>query len=87
MKPERSIKELLVILRDNLERCFNKYDSHGMCDAAIDLRWDDKISRGEYDSLKCYLLSNKPYEVGDYWFPRDELAPRIEWLNQQIKKL
>jgi hypothetical protein len=87
MKPKRSIKELLVILRDNLERCFKVYDSHGMCDVAIHLRGDDIIIRDEYNTLKNYLSWHTPIGVGDYWFPEGELAPRLEWLNQQIEKL
>jgi hypothetical protein len=54
----RSIKELLIILRDNLEYCLknNEYDG-GMCAAIISI---NDLSPEETDILKAYLDANKP---------------------------
>jgi hypothetical protein len=87
MKPERSIKELLIILRDNLENYFTYSYSDGMCVAIKELREDHRILDNEMKMLYDYLNKIKKYEGYTYWFPPKEVAPRLKWLNQQIEKL
>ena len=57
----RPIKELLIILRDNLEICFIKdINNGGMCYAAYDLESTLIISNNEYHLLIKYLEDHKP---------------------------
>ena len=61
MKPERSIKELLIILRDNLEKEFKSDPNNGgMCSVIHELRDNDEISEDEWGKLLIYLKNNKP---------------------------
>ena len=85
MKPERSIKELLIVLRDNLKDYFDLY-CNGMCLVIKELYWHDLISEEEESILTNYLEDNKPIDQM-YWFVPGEIEPRLEWLNQQIEKL
>lgn len=57
----RSMKELLIILRDNLESCFKKDNTlGGMCATITYLKHHLIISVDEEYKLKGYLMDNKP---------------------------
>ena len=90
MKPERSIKELLIILRDNTHICFFTKYCMGICSVVQVLRGEGIITWDESILLINYIAINGPYgsaSCGVYWWPAGELTPRLEWLNQQIEKL
>ena len=57
---ERTIKELLIILRDNLEMYFDKDpDNGGICGVILDLTRHNIISNNEWAILTKYLNDNK----------------------------
>lgn len=76
----RPIKELLQLMLDN----FDKLDA-GLCALIKDLFLEALISKTEANELCAYLFKNKP-NTKMHWFPIGEKQPRIEWLQQQIKK-
>jgi len=106
MKTERSIKELLIILRNNLVKEI-KSDPNigGMCAVAYSLIDSELILSYEKDLIINYLEENIPqfaierkmkfcdmydkdgFSLARHWFKPRVIKPRLEWLNQQIKKL
>ena len=56
----RPIKELLIILRNNLKRYFRDSNNGGMCSVAFDLSSNSIISIDEYKLLFEYLDDHKP---------------------------
>ena len=84
----RDIKELLILLRDNLHGMDDWND--GMCVLLASLTRRDIITSDERLFIKRYLNRNRPlvlYEGGPYWFKPCEVQPRLDWLNEQIAKL
>jgi hypothetical protein len=59
----------------------------GMCHWIYKMLSNDIINDKEYCLLNKYLKKNKPLDAKKYWFTYGEIAPRIEWINQQIEKL
>ena len=60
----------------------------GLCSWALYLYDDDLITRAEYRLLRQYINENKPENAGrTYYWEKGKIAPRIEWINQQIEKL
>ena len=93
MKFERTMKTLLVIVRNNkdlLQGC-------GLCHLIYNLYCDDTITHDEYGRLKVYLTQNipakgtyifwRPGKWFGYWWKKGAWAPRKWWLNAQIRKL
>jgi hypothetical protein len=85
----RSIKELLQVLVDDSSK-LGVYS--GICCAIIEAYYIDLILEDEYWALGSFLLNNLPpftYTCRgyDYAFPYGEIQPRLDWLNEQIKKL
>lgn len=90
----RSIKELLILLRDYIKE--DKYFI-GMCHTyqfELDLTADEK------DLLRMYLRREYPINFNTvlnvvfssnvfatYWWKAGDKKPRINWLNKQINKL
>lgn len=96
----RTIKELLVILRDYVIETDN-FDS-GLCIAKWDLYLEKKITLKELELLTDYLDENIPLTfnviisrildsdfrqpVVCHWWAVGKKEPRIKWLNKHIKK-
>lgn len=95
----RSIKELLIILRDNLTKCIPTH-ADGLCNAILYLAMYTYISVEERHILTEYLYSHKPRlrckirrivysntHESLYWWTPGYIKPRLKWLNKQINKL
>lgn len=84
----RPLKELLQILLYKVEQ---NYEMFGLCNLYRDLFFQGTITSKEYKCLSDYfrLESNKRgLVVGyQYFFPKGESQPRIEFLKQEISKL
>ena len=79
----RNTKELLELMLEHQE-LFHA----GLCNWALYLYDDDLITRAEYRLLRQYIKENKPENAGlTYYWEKGKIAPRIEWINQQIEKL
>ena len=61
----------------------------GLCSWVRYLYDDDLILTDEYLLLKQHIKENKPAEIcnGFYYWEFGKIAPRIEWINQQMLKL
>lgn len=94
MKKNRSILELLILLKQEFE--FDNYSS--LCFTVSTLR-NVTITHSEADVLENYISKNAPWnkrtiglklgfdkvEQVYFWEPYN-FSPRIEWLNKHIKK-
>ena len=79
----RTTKELLELMLKHQELF-----KVGLCYLAFDLYDDDLITRAEYLLLRQYIKENKPENADDtFYWEKGKIAPRIEWINQQIEKL
>lgn len=95
---ERPIKELLIIMRDNIG-LFCKKKCVGLCDLTDILKDTGIISDAEESIIDRYVYNNAPkmynvptiYYINDalssFNWPKYELQPRLEWLNEQINLL
>lgn len=88
---ERPIKELLIIMRDNIE-LFDKYDCDGFCGLSNILETNETITHDERDNLRMFIKLNMPVRLicgghSAWVWPPHELQPRLEWLNEQINKI
>ena len=84
----RTIKELLILLREGavirIQVC-----QYGLC-GTIDwmCRCMESINNDESKVLENYIESHKPDKVcSAFWWPRGELAPRLEFLDKLIAEL
>lgn len=87
----RSIKELLIILRDN-EQSFRT----GLCGLTWKLKESGKISFQEDEFLHKFIRENRPrcysihYSIysskGGFFWKQGNWDPRRRWLNSKIKK-
>ena len=84
----RLIKEVLMILRDNLPAII-PCRAKGLCHAMYVLRREGFISLSELEMLDEYILSHMPGNKNylEYWWTPEELAPRLEFLDKLISKL
>lgn len=84
----RTIKELLVLLRDILPDNIGRYS--GMCPT---LYWvllkPGLITDEEALRTYAYIKSRKPEKQHDdlWWWPEGELEPRLEFLDKLINEL
>ena len=88
MKSERTILELLILLRENIEECWIKYSSAGLGAYVHKLGDDGLITASEKDKLLNYVYAHRPDEssgLNDLWWYVYELWPRIESLDGLIK--
>lgn len=84
-------KELLQIMLDN-----KQHFCYGLCYWADTLYFHDILTEDEYFRLDHYISENlptftwykllHPFEVAYCW-EKDDIAPRIKWIEAQIKKL
>jgi hypothetical protein len=79
---ERTILELLIILKDEFEDDFYP----GLC-LTISLMEGDSITETERLKIYRYLVKHKPRKakLGYYWWTSYEKEPRINFLNRLIK--
>lgn len=88
MVNNRSTLELLKIVLDNVNTV-ESISIGGLCPLLEELYLDDFISTDELDILSIHMGDNKPVDKSwcDYWWPKYEVKPRKEWLENQIKLL
>jgi hypothetical protein len=78
----RDILTLLKVLRDNIGLL-----KFGFCWLCHQLYVTDVINEKEFLLLTDYLNNNKPKNTNtSYWFSNGSVAPRLDWLNEQIAK-
>ena len=84
----RSIKELLIFLKDNKDY-FNESRCGGLCIMANWLRMDGKILDQEHEDIVDYFNINLPPHTSytAYCWSEYDWTPRLEWLNEHIKQL
>ena len=80
----RSIKELLELMLEHKELF-----GCGLCFWINTLFFRKLIKKSELISLRGYIIANKPENKKNigYWWKKRNIAPRIKWINTQIKKL
>ena len=79
----RTIKQLLELMLKHQERF-----ETGLCLWVRMLFWLSLIKNDERKLLLDYIKENKPENAGYlFYWEEGEIAPRIEWINQEIKKL
>ena len=88
----RDIKELLILLRENINRISYTDRPYGICGLALILEKEGEIKEHETIKVDFYLHENIPStertnEGYVYWWPEGEIPPRLKWLNEQIEKL
>lgn len=89
---ERPIKELLIIMRDNIE-LFEKHHCYGLCDLVFQIYRRGEITTSKAEAMKDYIKETMPLRfncLGNksvFGWPMRELQPRLEWLNEQINLL
>lgn len=89
----RNIKELLQIVRNNIEFLFGEFDD-GICIVAFDLFISRQINRTEYDLLKRFIELTRPkskyfkrnYEKKGYSWKPGKLQPRLDYLDKYVFK-
>ena len=94
----RTIKELLILLREKLPEVINLDGNGSICYATTHL-WigdDNLITLNEMHVLDNYIEEHKPKDAGDYdgpdgsthfWWPYGELSPRLEFIDKLIAEL
>jgi hypothetical protein len=90
----RDIKTLLIVLRDYIAK--EGLFGGGMCATTMFMMRELVITTREYYALIAYLREHKPLEAirknhafwwPAFWWPVGITAPRIQWLNKQIRRL
>ena len=81
----RSIKELLIILKKDIE-AGNMVS--GYCRTMSSLCYRELINYDELNELRRYLyLKRKPSFGRNFWFPKNEILSRINFLDELINQL
>jgi len=88
----RSIKELLQIMLDNKELF-----QSGLCYWCNNLFHLEIINHSERIILQKYIANNRPSKYSSlkayrnrfsaYYWKREDIKPRIKWIEKHIKKL
>jgi hypothetical protein len=81
-KTPRSIKSLLIILLSESSNI-----KSGLCHLVDTLYDNGKISREETNELLRFISGNKPLNARAYYWKEGLIEPRVQWLEEQIKKL
>jgi hypothetical protein len=86
----RSIKELFHLMLDNQE----EYNT-SICGWIYNLNSQSKITSDEYRRLHYYIKSNRPSKFSSlsafksrkssYYWPKNDIKPRLRWIIKQIK--
>lgn len=86
----RTTKELLIILRDNIELS----TINGLCFLNITLLYKNIITDAEHTIIHDYIYNNQPSKKsklyggsdnGFYYWPKGEKEPRLRWLKYHIR--
>jgi hypothetical protein len=91
----RTIKELLILLREELPKRIANYDSGSICWTILRMSDDNMITDEERNKINYFIESKEPdfpsYFYYDdccgFWWPYGELAPRLEFLDKLISEL
>jgi hypothetical protein len=85
---DRSDIELLKILRHYLPKYMASNKSSGICGAILGLLTSDILTADERSTLENIIINNRPSGANpfDYFWPKGELKPRIDFLNKLIEK-
>jgi uncharacterized protein YneF (UPF0154 family) len=98
----RSIRELLIILRREMYKQYNKVDYNGQRGFDLGICFvvsyitEIYITTEEYYILKKYINDNPPINrepkmldnmYGAYWYKKGSFNPRIKWVRKQIELL
>jgi hypothetical protein len=80
----RTIKELLQLILEH-----QGYFETCLCKWIEELYIENIIEFEEWNSLNKYIMKQRPITkpVWDVWWPKRELQPRINWINQQLEIL
>jgi len=84
----RTIKELLILLRDYLPKAFVFVG--GICGALSIMKQKGSITEYEYNIVLRYIVNRRPDITRPllyWWWPYGELAPRLEFLDRLIAEL
>lgn len=82
----RTIKELLILLREEVANRFNEC----ICWSLADMVGRKDISYDEHHALEDYLELHRPEETkkrAAFWWHYGELAPRLEFLDKLIAEI
>ena len=84
----RTIKELLILLRENFPypigtemRCGCLCWAIGSMTRAGLISWEENIA------LRNHIKTKRPPNAGMFWWPYGELAPRLEFLDKLIAEI
>lgn len=88
----RTIKELLILLREKLPEYIIKETSGSICLAIVEMWENDDITTLERYMLDEYIEQKEPNNINyngvpGFWWPYRELAPRLEFLDKLIAEL
>ena len=86
----RTIKELLILLREFLPININERMGGSICYTIYDMNYDELITNKEERLLEGYIDDHCPIEDPDipgFWWPYGELHPRLEFLDKLIKEI
>jgi hypothetical protein len=77
----RTIPELLKVMLEN-----QQFFYFGLCGWAKLCAGEGLMNNHEYLSVIYYIEQNKPMNARTYYWTICELQPRIDWINEQLKK-
>lgn len=84
----RKMKRLLRILRKHLPDLMTRGGNSGICACITDLHYGNIITYEEAAQLRNYIKLHRPANSGFlFWWPANEIPPRITFLTQLIKEL
>lgn len=85
----RTIKELLILLRDYLPENISKDRGGCICHTIIDMWADNVITEEERPKLNVFIKTHVPSDRTSnlYYYPYGELEPRMKFLNKLISEL
>jgi len=93
METERTIRELLIILRDNANVTktnlgFKQRIKYGLCYEVLSLCKREIINDDELNALNMYIFKYRPsYNNTAYGWKPNHWLPRLKWLNKHIELL
>lgn len=86
METKRTLRELLIILRDN-----KQHFHAGLCGLIAYLKYNIIITYKEAEILNKFIKEHPTdYYIdsqSNFYFPRYEWEPREKWLDEWIEKL
>jgi len=83
----RTIKELLILLREEMVKQFHPISDGCICYVLANMRGNNMISPEEYKETENYLEMQRPNDRHAFWWPYGELEPRLEFLDKLIKEI